>query len=86
MLKYGDIYCQRCGVTWHGPKCGIKYCEKCRTIIAREKSKNCNAKRREQERAEKNCKEKGRDTFHDIVKKADAEGLSYGKYCLKYGI
>lgn len=24
--------------------------------------------------------------FHEIVKAADAEGLSYGKYCLKHGL
>lgn len=24
--------------------------------------------------------------FHEIVKAASAEGLSYGKYCLKHGL
>ena len=74
MMVYGDITCNRCGVTWHGPKCGRLYCDKCRKIIRNEasiRSKN---------------KKKHKPTFVEITRLADAEGLSYGKYCLKYGI
>ena len=67
MLAYGEIYCQRCGTIWYGPKCGMKY---------------CNQKKQE----EKESKDKAREAFLDIVRKADAEGLSYGHYCLKHGI
>ena len=82
MLAYGELTCQRCGITWFGPKCGMKYYKNCRRIVDREKVNRCNQKKREQ----KDAKDKARETFLDIVRKADAEGLSYGHYCLKHGI
>lgn len=82
MLAYGELSCQRCGITWYGPKCGMKYCKECRRIVNREKVARCNQKKR----AEKESKDKTREAFLDIVRKADAEGLSYGNYCLKHGI
>lgn len=74
MMKYGNITCKRCGVTWYGPKCGKLYCDNCRKIVRCEAATRCKNK--------KNHK----PTFVEIVKMADVEGLSYGKYCLKYGI
>lgn len=49
----------------------------------------CRNKRRSEvwevtRKAKKN--EKKQMSFLDIVKAADAAGMSYGKYCLKYGI
>lgn len=82
MLTYGELTCQRCGTTWYGPKCGIKYCKECRRMVNREKVARCNQKKQ----AEKESKDKTREAFLDIVRKADAEGLSYGHYCLKHGI
>lgn len=82
MLAYGELSCQRCGITWYGPKCGMKYCKECRRIVNREKVARCNQKKR----AEKESKDKTCEAFLDIVRKADAEGLSYGHYCLKHGI
>ena len=38
MLKYGNITCKRCGITWYGPKCGKLYCEECRKVVNNEKS------------------------------------------------
>jgi hypothetical protein len=60
----------------------MKYCKECRRIVNREKVARCNQKKR----AEKESKDKTREAFLDIVRKADAEGLSYGHYCLKHGI
>lgn len=74
MMVYGDITCKRCGVTWYGPKCGKLYCDKCRKIVNHEKY------------IKRKNKKKHKLTFSEIVKMADAEGLSYGKYCLKYEI
>lgn len=73
MMVYGNITCNRCGITWYGPKCG-KHCDECRKIIRNEASIRCKNKK------------KHKPTFVEIVRMADAEGLSYGKYCLKYGI
>lgn len=74
MMVYGNITCNRCGITWYGPKCGKLYCDECRKIIRNEASIRCKNKK------------KYKPTFVEIVRMADAEGLSYGKYCLKYGI
>lgn len=74
MMVYGNITCNRCGITWYGPKCGKLYCDKCRKIIRNKASIRCKNKK------------KHKPTFIEIVRMADAEGLSYGKYCLKYGI
>lgn len=74
MMKYGNITCKRCGVTWYGPKCGKLYCDNCRRIVDREKDIRCKNKK------------KHKPTFVEITRMADVEGLSYGKYCLKYGI
>ncbi len=74
MMVYGNITCNRCGITWYGPKCGRLYCDECRKIIRNEASIRCKNKK------------KHKPTFVEIVKMADTEGLSYGKYCLKYGI
>lgn len=45
MMKYGNITCKRCGVTWYGPKCGKLYCDNCRRIVDREKDIRCKKKR-----------------------------------------
>ena len=82
MLTYGELTCQRCGTTWYGPKCGIKYCKECRRIVNREKVARCNQKKQ----AEKESKDKTREDFLEIVRKEDAEGLYYGHYSLKNGI
>ena len=82
MLAYGELTCQRCGTTWYGPKCGMKYCKECRRIVDREKAVRCKQEKQKQH----NAKDKAREAFLDIVRKADAEGLSYGHYCLKHGI
>ena len=74
MMVYGNITCNRCGITWYGPKCGKLYCDECRKIIRNEASIRCKNKK------------KRKPTFVEIVRMADTEGLSYGKYCLKYGI
>ena len=74
MMVYGNITCNRCGITWYGPKCGKLYCDECRKIIRNEASIRCKNKK------------KHKPTFVEIVRMADDEGLSYGKYCLKYGI
>ena len=74
MMVYGNITCNRCGITWYGPKCGKLYCDKCRKIIRNEASIRCKNKK------------KHKPTFVEIVRMADAAGLSYGKSCLKYGV
>lgn len=38
MMVYGNITCNRCGITWYGPKCGKLYCEECRKVVNNEKS------------------------------------------------
>jgi hypothetical protein len=60
----------------------MKYCKECRRIVDIEKVNRCNQKKQE----EKESKDKTREALLDIVRKADAEGLSYGHYCLKHGI
>lgn len=47
MLAYGEIYCQRCGTIWYGPKCGVKYCKECKRIVDREKAIHCNQKNKQ---------------------------------------
>ena len=84
MLTYGEISCQRCGITWYGPKCGVKYCEECRKVVARERNKKAREKYHiEKEKANKQTR---LNAVREITKLADAEGLSYGHYCLKHGI
>jgi hypothetical protein len=60
----------------------VKYCKECKRIVDIEKVNSCNQKKQ----AEKESKDKTREALLDIVRKADAEGLSYGHYCLKHGI
>ena len=58
-----------------------EYCDRCRRMVRIEARQAYERKRREQKRNEKPVL-----IFSDVVKLANAEGLSYGKYCLKYGI
>lgn len=53
MLAYGELSCQRCGITWYGPKCGMKYCKECRRIVNREKVARCNQKKRAEKRIQR---------------------------------
>lgn len=53
MLVYGEIYCQRCGTTWYGPKCGVKYCKECRRIVDIEKVNCCNQKKQAKKRIQR---------------------------------
>lgn len=78
MLKRGLVHCTRCGKQWYGPLCGVKYCESCKKIVAAERSKKMVEK--------KEAEARGNNRVLEITRLADAEGLSYGKYCLKYGI
>lgn len=74
----GNGYCKVCGVP---AAVNHEYCDHCRRMVRIEARQAYERKRREQERSKKLVL-----TFSDVVKLADAEGLSYGKYCLKYGI
>ena len=85
MMVYGDITCKRCGIKWYGPKCGKLYCNECRKIVNREKDARCKEKKKNTQIFNENEKKHGL-TFREISRLADHEGLSYGKYCLKYGI
>lgn len=63
------------------PCCPEDGCDRCRRMVRIEARQAYERKRREQKQNKKPVL-----TFSDVVKLADAEGLSYGKYCLKYGI
>lgn len=76
MMKYGNIRCFNCGCDFYGPLSGTLYCKSCRKIINHQNDK----KSKNKAEVEK------RNKVREITKLADAEGLSYGKYCLKYGI
>ena len=84
MVKYGMITCDLCGVEFYGATNGRKYCDNCRKAIAGERKKNAREKYRIEK--EKTSKQTRLNTVCEVTRLADAEGLSYGKYCLKYGI
>lgn len=84
MLRYGMITCERCGVSWYGPKCGKRYCDDCRKKVNYEKMYACVKRKRESEELKK--EEKQELSLTEVVRLADAAGMSYAKYCLKYGI
>ena len=76
MTKISNITCPRCGMVWNGSIDGTKYCKACRPFEAAEKAKKLN----------KAKAKTSTEMVHEITRLADAEGLSYGMYCIKYGI
>ena len=83
MMKYGEITCKLCGVSWYGPKCGKLYCDKCRKKVDAEKSGAYAKRKATKNRAKENKKHL---SLLEIVRLADAEGMTYAKYCMKHGI
>lgn len=83
MMKKGTNICIRCNTTWYGPLTGSIYCEECKKIVNAEKQK---AFRQKQKQAQQEKEAPKIIRIGEIVKLAEAEGLSYGKYCLKYGL
>ena len=77
--------CARCGVVWYAKGYHVLYCADCRPIVARESQRGYHEKER-QEREAKKQKKAQMKTVAQINQLAAAEGMSYGKYCLKYGI
>ena len=76
--------CVCCGKEMINVKCNVKYCDNCRELI-----KNGNIKRilsKDKEYAEEHKKKKCTLSLLEITRLADAAGMSYAKYCLKYGI
>lgn len=77
----GDGHCLLCGAE---TKRTCKYCNQCRKDIRVKTWNNIHLKRK----ADKRKKESKKPllSFSEVVKMADAAGMSYGKYCLKHGI
>lgn len=83
VLKTKNKICVCCGRVLINVKCNVKYCDECRNLI-----KNGNTDRIITK--ENQLKEKQRTvvkhSFAEVIKLAQEAGMSYGKYCLKYGI
>lgn len=83
VLKTKNKICVCCGRVLINVKCNVKYCDECRGLI-----KNGNIDRIITK--ENQLKEKPRTvvkhSFAEVIKLAQEAGMSYGKYCLKYGI
>ena len=77
----GNGKCLVCGAP---TKRTCKYCDKCRSDIKVKAWKKVHARRNADKQKEE--PKKPVLSFSDVVKLADAAGMSYGKYCLKYGI
>lgn len=83
VLKTKNKICVCCGRTLINVKCNVKYCDECRNLI-----KNGNIDRiitKENQLKEKQ-KTIVKHSFAEVIKLAQEAGMSYGKYCLKYGI
>ena len=83
VLTRKDKICLCCGKKMKNVCCNVKYCNECKKLI-----KNGNIGRIiiKERPPEKEVEHVVKHSFADVVKAANAEGLSYGKYCLKYGI
>lgn len=83
VLKTKNKICVCCGRALINVKCNVKYCDECRNLI-----KNGNIDRiitKENQLKEKQ-KTIVKHSFAEVIKLAQEAGMSYGKYCLKYGI
>lgn len=71
--------CVRCGVTLYGVGCHTKYCLTCRDEVRREKVREIYRRRKAK------AQEAARETYsgpdvRTVAAKADAAGMSYGRY------
>ena len=75
--------CVCCGKLMINVKCNVKYCDECKELI-----KNGRIERIIEKEKQKNEKSKMtvKHSLAEVMKAATAAGMSYGKYCLKYGI
>lgn len=77
--------CARCGRTFYSDGHRRLYCDNCKYAAALERQRVYRERIRQEKAAEK-AKETRKKTVVEIDRLAAAEGISYGKYCLKYGI
>ena len=85
MANYkGNNHCIVCG-EWTPTTC--MYCPECRKSIRRAvRQKTISERKVEQEVLEAEKPKKQIVPLVEVVRLADAAGMSYAKYCLKYGI
>lgn len=83
VLKTKNKICVCCGRTLINVKCNVKYCDECRNLI-----KNGNIDRiiTKENQLQEKPKTIVKHSFAEVIKLAQEAGMSYGKYCLKYGI
>lgn len=83
VLKTKNKICVCCGRALINVKCNVKYCDECRNLI-----KNGNIDRiiTKENQFQEKPKTIVKHSFAEVIKLAQEAGMSYGKYCLKYGI
>lgn len=80
----GNGHCIKCGA-WTPTTC--MYCPECRRVVrSAVRQRTINERKAEQEVAEAAKPKKQIIPLADVVRMADAAGMTYAKYCLKYGI
>lgn len=80
----GDNHCIVCGA-WTPTTC--RYCSDCRKSVRRAvRQKTINKKKAEENLPKMEKPKKPIAPLSEVVRLADAAGMSYAKYCLKYGI
>ena len=80
----GNGHCIKCGALTTTTS---KYCYECRRVIRRiAKRQSLDERKAEQDAAEAAKPKKQIIPLAEVVHLADAAGMSYAKYCLKYGI